>query len=64
MTETRTPYGERRFPAGDPRLRAWLEAALADADRRGLRELKPLIESLAVSTEALRAADWNPDAER
>lgn len=36
---------------------AWLAAACADADRRGLPELKPLLESLARSTAALRAAD-------
>ena len=35
----------------------WLAAACADADRRGLSELKPLLESLARSTTALRAAD-------
>ena len=36
---------------------AWLAAACADAERRGLPELKPLLESLARSTTALRAAD-------
>jgi hypothetical protein len=36
---------------------AWLAAACADAERRGLPELKPLLESLARSTVALRAAD-------
>ena len=35
---------------------AWLAAALADADRRGLPELKPLLETLARSTAALREA--------
>ncbi|MCA1559420.1 MAG: hypothetical protein LC804_03800 [Acidobacteria bacterium] len=35
----------------------WLEAACADADRRGLGELKPLLEALARSTVALRTAD-------
>jgi len=63
MRKTQGTDAEPRPPLGNPRLRAWLDAALADADRRGLRELKPLLESLAVSTEALRAADWNPDAE-
>lgn len=38
---------------------AWLKAAVEDADRRGLPELKPLLEALAQSTLALRAADWN-----
>jgi hypothetical protein len=35
----------------------WLKAALEDAERRGLHELKPLLESLAKSTAALRAED-------
>jgi hypothetical protein len=35
----------------------WLAAACADADKRGLSELKPLLESLARSTTALRLAD-------
>jgi hypothetical protein len=42
----------------------WLAAAEADADRRGLPALKPLLQGLAVSTAALRAADWNDDADR
>jgi hypothetical protein len=36
---------------------AWLEAASTDAERRGLPELKPLLESLARSLRALREAD-------
>jgi hypothetical protein len=36
----------------------WLAAACADADRRGLADLKPLLESLAKSTKALRSAVW------
>jgi len=39
----------------------WLAQALQDAERRGLPELGPLLEALAKSTEALRAADWNLD---
>lgn len=35
----------------------WLRAACEDADRRGLPELKPLLETLARSTAALREAD-------
>ena len=34
-----------------------LEAAIADAEQRGLPALKPLLEGLARSTAALRAAD-------
>ena len=36
---------------------AWVAAATADAERRGLPELRPLIEALAQATRALRAAD-------
>jgi hypothetical protein len=39
------------------RIDAWLTAALEDADRRGLPELKPLLETMARSTTALRAAE-------
>jgi hypothetical protein len=40
----------------------WLQSALADADRRGLPALKPVLEALARATRALRAADFNDDA--
>lgn len=40
-------------------MQAWLEAAIGDAERRGLPELRALLEGLAPSTAALRAADWN-----
>jgi hypothetical protein len=35
----------------------WLAAAVADAESRGLPELKPLLETLARSTAALRRAE-------
>jgi hypothetical protein len=35
----------------------WLLLAVADAEARGLPELKPLLETLARSTQALRDAD-------
>ena len=38
-------------------VEAWLKAALEDAERRGLPELKALLETLARSTAALRNAD-------
>ena len=41
---------------------SWLEDAVRDAERRGLPALRPLLESLARATAALRAADWNLDA--
>ncbi|MGE0449338.1 MAG: hypothetical protein AB7Q29_07125 [Vicinamibacterales bacterium] len=37
-------------------LEDWLNAALADADRRGLPELRPLLESLAQAARSLRDA--------
>ena len=43
-------------------LDAWLDAAMADATRRGLPEMRPLLEALARAARALRAADWNDDA--
>lgn len=41
---------------------AWLRAAIADAEERGLPELKPLLEGLAQATGALRAANLTSDA--
>jgi len=38
---------------------AWLQAVVADAERRGLSELKPILETLARATAALRGADFN-----
>jgi hypothetical protein len=38
-------------------VESWLAAAIADAERRGLPDLKPLLETLARSTAALRKAD-------
>lgn len=40
----------------------WLEAAAADAARRGLVQLRPVLEALARAGAELRAADWNDDA--
>ncbi|MEX1127616.1 MAG: hypothetical protein WEB50_03515 [Vicinamibacterales bacterium] len=45
------------------RVEDWLTAASADAGRRGLPELKPLLETLARSTTNLRRADVEIDAE-
>jgi hypothetical protein len=38
-------------------ITAWLARATSDADARALPELKPLLETLARSTQALRDAD-------
>jgi hypothetical protein len=43
---------------------AWLKAAIADAERRGLPQIKAGLEALARATEALRAADFNEHANR
>jgi len=45
-------------------IESWLQAAIADAERRGLPALKPLLEALARATTALRGADFNDDARR
>ncbi|MEI6666620.1 MAG: hypothetical protein WCP29_00585 [Acidobacteriota bacterium] len=37
----------------------WLACACADADRRELPDLKPLLTGLAQATRVLRDADWN-----
>jgi hypothetical protein len=42
----------------------WLASACADADRRGLADLKPLLASLADATNALRGIDWDHVASR
>jgi hypothetical protein len=41
----------------------WLKAAIADAERRGLPELKPLLEGLAHATRALRSAGFGGRAD-
>jgi len=43
-------------------VESWLKAAIADAERRGLPELKSALETLARATAALRAADFNDHA--
>jgi hypothetical protein len=45
-------------------IEAWLEAAIADAERRGLPELKPSLEELARAARKLRAADFIDDTRR
>jgi hypothetical protein len=40
----------------------WLQSAIADAERRALPDLKPMLEALARATKLLRDADWNGDA--
>jgi hypothetical protein len=38
-------------------IETWLQMALADAEQRGLPDLKPLLEALAKTTAALRASE-------
>ncbi|MDA1307821.1 MAG: hypothetical protein O2917_11230 [Acidobacteria bacterium] len=38
-------------------IEAWLQAAVADAERRGIPELTPLLEALASATRSLRDSD-------
>jgi hypothetical protein len=45
-------------------IEAWLQAAIADANRRGLADVKALLEALAKSTKVLREADFNADLRR
>jgi hypothetical protein len=37
-------------------IESWLQAAIADAERRGLPELKAMLEALAKATAILRRA--------
>ncbi len=43
-------------------IKTWLDTSGRDAERRGLAPLKPLLETLARATSALRTASWNDDA--
>ena len=43
-------------------IKTWLENAAQDAERRNLPSLRPMLETFARSTSALRSADWNADA--
>jgi len=45
-------------------VESWLHAAQADADTRGIPELKAVLDALARATKALRAADFNTQANR
>jgi hypothetical protein len=44
------------------KIDAWIQNAMADAERRGLPELKPLLEALAKTVAVVRAADFNVSA--
>lgn len=42
----------------------WKQWAVADAERRGLQALAPLLEGLAAATARLRATEWQAAADR
>jgi hypothetical protein len=42
-------------------IKTWLDSAIQDAERRGMPALRPMLETLARATSALRSADWNSD---
>jgi hypothetical protein len=41
-------------------LDSWKAWAIADAERRGLNGLEPILEGLAAATARLRATPWQP----
>ena len=40
----------------------WRDSACADAENRGLPDLRAMLDALARTAAALRKADWNDDA--
>ena len=54
-----TKYSEKNMTIAD-----WLAAAKADAEKRGLPEVVPMLDGLAQATERLRAADWNDNPDK
>jgi hypothetical protein len=44
-------------------LESWKAWAIADAERRGLHGLKPILEGLSASTARLRATTWQQAAD-
>jgi predicted O-methyltransferase YrrM len=55
---------DSKYMIKDMTIAEWLAAAKADAERRGLPELIPMLEGLAQASERLRAADWNDEADK
>jgi hypothetical protein len=55
------PSAAASAPLSHERVDEWLARAEADADRRGLPELKPILQQFARTTLALRAADRDLD---
>jgi hypothetical protein len=65
MYNPRNYEAERRVRSAAPAMTvdAWLEMASADAARRGLAGLRPLLEGLAAATRALRRMPLGDDAQ-
>lgn len=54
LIEDHPQYSEKNMTIAE-----WLAQAKADAEKRGMPELIPLLDGLAQATGRLRAADWN-----
>ena len=55
---------DRKYSEKNMTIAEWLAQAKADADKRGLPELIPMLDGLAKATEQLRAADWNDNPDK
>jgi predicted O-methyltransferase YrrM len=51
--------GDTKYSVKNMTIAEWLAHAKADAEKRGLPELIPMLDGLAQATERLRGADWN-----
>jgi hypothetical protein len=59
MDQINSDRSDKNGDVARERVQIWLSLASADAERRGLPELKPILQMFARATGALRAADWN-----
>lgn len=57
-------FTNKKYSEKDMTTAEWLTLAKADAEKRGLPELIPMLEGLAQATDRLRAADWNDTADK
>ncbi|MBY0493196.1 MAG: methyltransferase domain-containing protein [Cyanobacteria bacterium] len=55
---------DRKYSEENMTIAEWLAQAKADAEKRGLPELIPMLEGLAQASERLRAADWNENPDK
>ena len=56
--------GDKKYSEKNMTIADWLAQAKADAEKRGMPELIPMLEGLAKATEQLRAADWNDNPDK